>query len=266
MRDSQESESPVRNQPMKKGPQAVIALRRRVTDLESQVKTLEQTVSLQNKKHEHELHKLKKAHRNELGQYVTNQSHPVYTSSGHNTTSEDQLTAERKKSSKETLSVSGNLKIDVSGKSSIRASPRTSNRSKRRGESISTTKAFHEFVEYSKNTPLNELKDAFVSAKIREGVSNEEAKALFEDKAGQENELTDLIEQMNQSSLKKTYIDTQLEQGISLQQAEASFDARKDDPALLEEVRELVKTQDLIEQESMERGGDMQADASSDSE
>ena len=79
--------------------------------------------------------------------------------------------------------MSGNLKIDVSGKSSINISPRTSNRSKRRGESISTTKAIRDFVEYSKNTPLHQLKEAYLNAKTMEGISNEEALALFEEKA-----------------------------------------------------------------------------------
>ena len=76
------------------------------------------------------------------------------------------------------------MKIDFTNpdrKNSARMSPRkSSRRSKRRGESISTTKAIHDFVEYSKLTPLHVLKEAFIEAKIQEGINSEDAIALFE--------------------------------------------------------------------------------------
>ena len=90
-------------------------MRKKIAELENQIKTLEQTVSLQNKKFDRDVRKLKEEHKNQMAQFLTHnnysqqdQSRNNTISSVENTTTDNILTQEYKVSSKEDLSISGN--------------------------------------------------------------------------------------------------------------------------------------------------------------
>ena len=77
-------------------------------------------------------------------------------------------------------------------------SPFKEKRKKRKGytgpdESVSTTQVIRDYIkQFDKTTPPKVLKEAYIAAKMKEGISKKEAENYFDSKSGDLEAMTDI--------------------------------------------------------------------------